>query len=216
MQAGLFRVTEKRPIRENMTISRSSELGGAVPVTWFSMGAGTSVSQEIYDRTALYLGEAGKGCFLFGEKNKAVPLEEGEILVVPAGLPCGVEAPIGFIYTEIVLTKEIVMTEIIKPGEVMKLKDLIGYEENSIANLDLFRGEKMKFVLMAFDAGTGLTPHRAPGDVILTALEGKAVIGYEGKDYTLSEGESFRFAKNGLHSVTADGQFKMSLLMVKE
>ena len=38
---------------------------------------------------------------------------------------------------------------------------------------------------------------------ILTALEGKAIIGYEGKDYELNAGESFRFDKNGLHSVTA-------------
>ena len=43
----------------------------------------------------------------------------------------------------------------------------------------------MKFVLMAFDEGTGLPPHRAPGNAILTALEGKAIIGYEGQDYEL-------------------------------
>lgn len=29
----------------------------------------------------------------------------------------------------------------------------------------------MKFVLMAFDAGTSLPPHRAPGNAILTALQ---------------------------------------------
>lgn len=74
----------------------------------------------------------------------------------------------------------------------------------------------MKYVLMSFDEGTGLTPHRAPGNAIVFALEGKAVIGYEGKDYTISEGECFRFEKNGLHSVTADGKFKMALLLVLE
>lgn len=74
----------------------------------------------------------------------------------------------------------------------------------------------MKFVLMAFDEGTGLTPHRAPGNAILTALEGKAIIGYEGRDYELNAGESFRFDKNGLHSVTPQGKFKMSLLLVLE
>ena len=60
------------------------------------------------------------------------------------------------------------------------MKDLISYEEGSIANLDLAHTDNMKFVLMAFDEGTGLTPHRAPGNAILTALEGKAIIGYEG------------------------------------
>ena len=76
--------------------------------------------------------------------------------------------------------------------------------------------DTMKFVLMAFDEGTGLTPHRAPGNAIIFALEGKAVIDYEGKDYTISAGENFRFDKNGLHSVTADGRFKMGLLLVLE
>ena len=87
------------------------------------------------------------------------------------------------------------------------MKDLISYEEGSIANLDLAHTDNMKFVLMAFDEGTGLTPHRAPG---------KAIIGYEGQDYELTAGQSFRFDKNGLHSVTAQGKFKMSLLLVLE
>ena len=36
------------------------------------------------------------------------------------------------------------------------------------------------------------------------------------KNYELNAGESFRFDKNGLHSVTAQGKFKMSLLLVIE
>ena len=108
------------------------------------------------------------------------------------------------------------MNNIIKSGEVMKLKDLISYEEGSISNLDVVSNDTIKFVLMAFDEGTGLTPHRAPGNAIIFALEGKATSGYEGKDYKLSEGENFRFDKNGLHSVTADGKFKMGLLLVLE
>ena len=108
------------------------------------------------------------------------------------------------------------MNDKVKAGEAIALKDLISYEEGSIANLDVVHNNTMKFVLMAFDEGTGLTPHRAPGNAIVTALEGKAVIGYEGKDYEVEAGQSFRFEKNGLHSVTAKGKFKMSLLLVLE
>ena len=108
------------------------------------------------------------------------------------------------------------MNKIIKSGEVMKLNDLISYEDGSITNIDVVSNDTMKFVLMAFDEGTGLTPHRAPGNAIIFALEGKAVIDYEGKDYTISAGENFRFDKNGLHSVTADERFKMGLLLVLE
>lgn len=108
------------------------------------------------------------------------------------------------------------MNSLIKAGHPTALKDLISYEEGSIANLDVVHADNMKFVLMAFDEGTGLTPHRAPGNAILTALEGKAIIGYEGRDYELNADESFRFDKNGLHSVTPQGKFKMSLLLVLE
>ena len=36
------------------------------------------------------------------------------------------------------------------------------------------------------------------------------------RDYPIEAGENFRFEKNGLHSVTADGKFKMALLLVLE
>lgn len=54
------------------------------------------------------------------------------------------------------------MNSLIKAGHPTDLKDLISYEEGSIANLDVVHADNMKFVLMAFDEGTGLTPHRAP------------------------------------------------------
>ncbi len=38
-----FTIAQMRPIREAMTISRPARLGAEVPVTWFSMGAGTSI-----------------------------------------------------------------------------------------------------------------------------------------------------------------------------
>ena len=57
---------------------------------------------------------------------------------------------------------------------------------------------------------------RAADSGILTALEGSAVIGCESRDHELAAGQSFRFDKNGLHSVTPTGRFKMSLLLVLE
>ena len=217
MSDRIFTVAEKRPIRPAMTISRPAHLGQEVPVTWFSLGGGTSITPEYYDCTTLYLGGDGSGEFVLGEEGRAVPLHPGQLLYVPPGLLCGSRTANGMIYTEIILKKENpIMNSILKAGEATELKNLISYEEGSIANLDLAHTDNMKFVLMAFDEGTGLTPHRAPGNAILTALEGKAIIGYEGKDYELTAGQSFRFDKNGLHSVTAQGKFKMSLLLVLE
>ena len=216
MTDGVFTVAQKRPIRDEMTISRDAGLHSQNTVTWFSLGGGTSITQESYDTQALYLGADGCGDFLIGEQPHKTTLHPGDFLYVPEKTLCGVETESGCVYTELILNKEAVMNDIVKAKEALKLKDLISYEEGSIANLDIAHNDTMKFVLMAFDEGTGLTPHRAPGNAILTALEGSAVIGYEGVDYTLNEGESFRFEKNGLHSVTANGRFKMSLLLVLE
>lgn len=212
----VFTIEELRPIRDGMTISRNAHMGEEASVTYFSLGAGTSISQETYDMASVYIGAAGKAEFLIGEEAKRAELSDGELLIVPGGTLCGVESSIGAVYTEIIIKKEINMNNIVKSGEVMKLKDLISYEEGSISNLDVVSNPTMKFVLMAFDEGTGLQPHRAPGNAIIFALEGKAVIGYEGKDYEISEGENFRFDKEGLHSVTAKGKFKMGLLLVLE
>lgn len=212
-----FTIAEKRPIRDGMTVSRPAGLGKEVSVTWFSMGAGTSITPESYDTAVLYLGADGEGTFLLGPNGRCVCMHSDELLMVPPCTLCGTRTDSGLIYTEIILKKENdIMNDRIKAGHPTALKDLISYEEGSIANLDIVHADNMKFVLMAFDEGTGLTPHRAPGNAILTALEGKAVIGYEGQDYELKAGESFRFDKEGLHSVTPQGRFKMSLLLVLE
>ena len=212
-----YTLEEVRPIRDGMTISRPAHLGDEVPVTWFSLGAGTSITPESYDCTTMYVSGMGTGEFVLGKDAHHVRLSEGELLLVSPGTLCGTLADTGMIYTEIILKKENhTMNNLIEAGKAIVLKNLISYEEGSIANLDIVRADNMKFVLMAFDEGTGLTPHRAPGNAILTALEGKAIIGYEGKDYELNAGESFRFDKNGLHSVTPQGRFKMSLLLVIE
>lgn len=212
----VFTIEQMRPIRDGMTISRDAGLESENTITFFSLGKGTSISQERYDMTSVYIGAEGNADFVIGEEKNKLKLSSGDVIIVPGKTLCGVECDTGTVYTEIIIKKEIIMNNILKTGEVFKLKDLIQYEEGSISNLDIVRNDTMKFVLMAFDEGTGLQPHRAPGNAIVFALEGQAVINCEGKDYNISAGENFRFEKDGLHSVTANGKFKMALLLVIE
>ncbi len=216
----VFTIEQLRPIRDGFTISRDTRLGDITKVTLFSLGKKTSISQESYDRMTMYIGAAGKGNIVIGENAEKLELLPDTALIVPGGTLCGMESYSGMIYTEIILEnitqKEIIMNANVKANEVFELKNLINYEEGSIANMDIVSNSSIKYVLMAFDEGTGLTPHRAPGNAIVFALEGKATIGYEGKNYELSAGECFKFEKNGLHSVTANGRFKMALLLVFE
>ena len=154
-----FTLSQVRPIRDAMTVSRPSGLGYGVPVTWFSLGAGTSITPEYYDCTTLYLGGEGNGKFLLGVDGQEVSVKPGEVLYVPPKTLCGTKTDSGMIYTEIILKKEnFTMNNIIKAGQPTELKNLISYEEGSIANLDIAHADNMKFVLMAFDEGTGLTP----------------------------------------------------------
>ena len=211
-----FTVSQMRPIRDGMTISRNAKLSEKSRISWFSLGPGTDISRERYDAPSLYLCAEGSAVFLLGDDAHRVTLAPGGLLIVPGGTLCGVDSPSGVVYTEIITEKEITMNNQIHSGEALSLAQLIDYEEGSITNMDIVNTDDMKFVLMAFDAGTGLTPHRAPGNAIVTALDGEAVIGYEGKDYIVHAGDSFRFDKNGLHSITANKRFKMSLLLVLE
>lgn len=101
-------------------------------------------------------------------------------------------------------------------GDVFSLKELVPYRDGSIVNMDVVRNERMKLVVMSFCKGTALGEHSAPGEAIVFALEGEGLIGYEGREHRIKAGESFRFAKGGLHSVRATENFKMALLLALE
>ena len=138
-----FTIAQMRPIRDGMTVSRPAHLG-AVPVTWFSLGAGTTITPESYDCTTLYIAAEGAGCFVLGDDARPTPICPGELLVLPPKTLCGAAADTGMIYTEIILKKEnFTMNSLIKAGHPTALKDLISYEEGSIANLDVVHADNM-------------------------------------------------------------------------
>ncbi len=184
-------------------------------VTCFSLAAGTDISAESYPIRILQYNLGGSTRLEFRTSEEgAADVCAGEIILKPAGADIGVRAAQDSVYLEIALGKDSKMNEIIKAGEVFSLKELVPFQEGKIVNMDIASNETMKFVIMAFDEGTGLSEHAAPGDAIVFALDGEAVIGYEGREYPLKAGQQFRFARGGLHSVKANGRFKMALLLV--
>ena len=58
------------------------------------------------------------------------------------------------------------MNEAIKAGEVFRLAEIVPYQDGKIVNMDVVHNDKMKFVIMAFDAGTELSEHAAPGEAV--------------------------------------------------
>ena len=210
-----FNFSEEYKIKSELTISTKLGLSDA-PITYFRLGVGTDISKESYDSPVLYIGTDGSGRFHLNE-NDEVKMSGNDILYVAPKTLCGMSAgnEDGLAYIEILLEKEINMNSALKAGEVTKLKNLLDYEKGSITNLDLIGQDNLKFMIMAFDDGCYLSEHRAPGEAIVFALEGKGIINYEGTDYEVNEGDNFKFDKNALHSVKAVGRFKMALLLVK-
>ena len=212
---GSFKFSEEYKIKSELTISTKLGLSDA-PITYFRLGRGTDISKESYDSPVLYIGTDGSGRFHLNE-NDEVKMSGNDILYVAPKTLCGMSAgnEDGLAYIEILLEKEINMNSVFKAGEVTKLKNLLDYEKGSITNLDLIGQDNLKFMIMAFDEGCYLSEHRAPGEAIVFALEGKGIINYEGTDYEVNEGDNFKFDKNALHSVKAVGRFKMALLLAK-
>jgi len=196
------------------TISKEVH-GGENYITYFSLAKNTDISAEIYPCYKLLIVADGS-VEVYGADDFSRKLQTGECIIIMTDTPMGMRTTEGAVYTEISIRRNDTMNEVIKAGEVFKLAELVPYAEGKIVNMDVVHNDKMKFVVMAFDEGTGLSEHAAPGEAIIFALDGEGVIGYEGNDHTIKAGENFHFAKAGLHSVKATKKFKMALLLTLE
>lgn len=196
------------------TISKEVH-NGENSIIYFSLAEDTDISAEIFPYHKLII-MAGGGMDVYGIGGFQKWICAGECMLTPTDTPVGMRASENAIYTEISVRRKDIMNDMIKAGEVFRLAELVPYAEGKIVNMDIVHNDKMKFVIMAFDEGTGLSEHAAPGEALIFALDGEGVIGYEGKEYRIKAGENFHFAKAGLHSVKATKQFKMALLLTLE
>lgn len=161
------------------------------------------------------LEEISKVAFRYGRRNGRDAEKATDVFRIfedffVNGMPCD------RVNTEVSIRRSDIMNEAIKAGEVFRLAEIVPYQDGKIVNMDVVHNDKMKFVIMAFDAGTELSEHAAPGEALIFVLDGEGVIGYEGKEHPIKAGENFRFAKAGIHSVKAAKRFKMALLLTLE
>ena len=175
-------------------------------ITHFSLAKGTNISAESYPHNTLYIILSGDVMI------NSQSLKTLDALITKKNEPYGLKAVEDTIYTEINL-KEDTMNNL-TPGQIFSLKNIVPFKEGKIVNMDIVDEEKMKFVVMSFDAGCSLPEHAAPGQALIFALEGEGIIGYEGNEYPLKEGENFVFAPGGMHYVKAEKPFKMGLLLL--
>ena len=203
---------DNKPIT-GCTISKEIYCDGMNYISHFSLACNTDISAEIYDYHKLMIVSEGSLEVYTGKNN--IKLNRGQFTITPTNMPVGVRTDKSAVYTEISL-RRCVMNNAVKTGEVFNLAGLVPYQEGKVINMDIFHNDKMKFVVMSFDNGTGLAEHSAPGEALIFAIEGQGIIGYEGEEYVIKAGENFKFEKNGKHYVKANGKFKMALLLILE
>ena len=210
----VFSIAKSNQPVPGCTISKAVH-SGMNDIIYFSLAKNTDISAEIYPYYKLLIVADGS-IEVYGAEGFSKTLRTGDSMITLTDIPMGMRTSENTVYTEISIRRNDIMNEAIKAGEVFKLAELVPYVEDKIVNMDVVHNDKMKFVVMAFDEGTGLSEHAAPGEAIIFALDGEGVIGYEGEDHPIKAGENFHFAKAGLHSVKATKKFKMALLLTLE
>lgn len=216
LEAGkTFRLAADNAPIPGCTVSNRLTTEPSPSITVFSLGAHTDISPEMHPARKLVV--TLDGSLTASIDGTELSVTKGGVALVPAGTAFGVQAETDSVYVDITVRKEDIVNEQVKSGQAFKLADLVPYRDGQIVNMDVAHGANGKFALMAFDQGTGLDEHAAPGDALVFALEGEGVIGYEGKEYPLTAGENFKFDRGGKHYVKApNGRFKMALLLVKD
>lgn len=210
----IFSIAKENAPIHGCTVSREI-CGGDNYVAYFSLAKNSDISAEIHPYHKLLIIADGS-VDVYGANDLQKSLGVGDSVLTPSDVAVGARSKDGAVYTEMTIRRNDQMNEAIKAGEVFKLAELVPYADGRIVNMDVVHNEKMKFVVMSFDAGAGLSEHAAPGEALVFALDGEGVIGYEGKEFPIKAGENFHFAKGGLHSVKATTRFKMALLLTLE
>ena len=99
--------------------------------------------------------------------------------------------------------------------QTFKLVDLVELETGKVNSLTLSQTDGAKVTVFAIDAGEGMNSHAAPGDALITVLEGTGQITINGVPHVLGAGQSVAMPTGAPHSVLGVTPFKMLLVVVK-
>ncbi|MGB4235108.1 MAG: cupin domain-containing protein [Methanoregulaceae archaeon] len=100
-------------------------------------------------------------------------------------------------------------------GKVLSLKDLVDYQQGTIASRMIVSTPSGSITVFAFDEGEALSEHTAPFDAVLTVIDGRAEVTIGGLLNYLKPGETIIMPANIPHAVSAITRFKMMLTMIR-
>jgi quercetin dioxygenase-like cupin family protein len=103
----------------------------------------------------------------------------------------------------------------IADSEILRLGDLVSYQEGTVVSRTLVKHSTGTITIFAFDAGQGLTEHTASFDALVQIVDGKAEITIADKPYRVEAGEAILLPANQPHALAALTPFKMLLTMIR-
>jgi len=100
-------------------------------------------------------------------------------------------------------------------GKVLRLKDLVEYQDGTVASRMIVNRKVGSITLFSFDEDEGLSEHTAPFDAVVTILDGECEVWVSGTTYQMKEGETIIFPANAPHALSAITRSKMMLTMIR-
>ncbi|MCA1915925.1 cupin domain-containing protein [Methanospirillum hungatei] len=101
-------------------------------------------------------------------------------------------------------------------GKVLTLKDLVDYQDGTVASRMIVNTKAGSITLFSFDEDEGLSEHTAPFDAVVTILDGECEVWVQGVTYQMKEADTIIFPAGVPHALSAITRFKMSLTMIRE
>ncbi|KXA13079.1 cupin domain protein [Fusobacterium equinum] len=184
-----------------------------------SMGKGEEISAETmpYSRCFQLL----KGKVFLQLNQEKLDMEIDHFLLLGENSFYSIHAEEDSIFLEIEYDRggnfmsEVQTIKHITRGTTFALKEEISYEAGQIISKNLVTNNAMVMTLMSFDQGESLAAHKAPGDALVSLLDGEAKFWIDGKENVVKAGESILLPGNISHAVEAIKAFKMLLIIVK-
>ena len=106
------------------------------------------------------------------------------------------------------------MLKNIEKAQVLKLGDLLQYQEGQVISKTLSQNPAVGLTLFCLPQGEEISAHKSRGDALVTLLEGKARITIGETDFEVNAGESIVLPAEVPHALFALESFKMFLTVV--
>ena len=189
-------------------------------ISLFSLAKDEEITAEAMLGNRYYYCFNGNG-EIFIESNKKI-ISSGDFLEITANHNYSIEARDNLKLIEIGekigdKNMENKTLKMLESANAFNLAEVVKYQEGKIVSKNLVAKPNLVMTIMSFWKGESLDPHKAPGDALVTVLDGEGKYYVDGKPFIVKKGESAVLPANIPHAVEAEtGNFKMLLILVKE